>query len=49
MYAIRSYYEIGFADVTVDEDGVVRRGLLFLDDGKDFSVSLALRLRNNFV
>ena len=36
--------QIGFADVPVDDDGVVRRGLLFLDDGENFSVSLALRL-----
>jgi adenylate cyclase len=36
--------QIGFADVAVDDDGVVRRGLLFLDDGEDFSVSLSLRL-----
>jgi len=36
--------QIGFSDVTVDDDGVVRRGLLFLDDGENFSVSLALRL-----
>ena len=41
---LRGTEQIGFADVTVDEDGVVRRGLLFLDDGKNFSVSLALRL-----
>jgi len=41
---LRGTERIGFADVTVDEDGVVRRGLLFLDDGKDFSVSLSLRL-----
>lgn len=42
--ALQGTEQIGFADVTVDEDGVVRRGLLFLDDGKDFSVSLSLRL-----
>ncbi|MDX1374223.1 MAG: adenylate/guanylate cyclase domain-containing protein [Burkholderiales bacterium] len=41
---LRGTEQIGFADVTVDEDGVVRRGLLFLDDGENFSVSLALRL-----
>jgi adenylate cyclase len=35
---------IGFSDVTPDDDGVVRRGLLFLDDGKTSSTSLALRL-----
>jgi adenylate cyclase len=42
--ALRGTDRIGFADIAIDEDGVVRRGLLFLDDGKDFSVSLSLRL-----
>jgi len=42
--ALQGTEQIGFADVTVDDDGVVRRGLLFLDDGESFSVSLALRL-----
>ena len=41
---LRGTEQIGFSDVTVDDDGVVRRGLLFLDDGKSFSFSLALRL-----
>lgn len=41
---LRGTEQIGFADVTIDDDGVVRRGLLFLDDGENFSVSLALRL-----
>jgi adenylate cyclase len=41
---LRGSEQIGFADVTVDDDGVVRRGLLFLDDGQTFSVSLSLRL-----
>ena len=41
---LRGSDQIGFADVTVDGDGVVRRGLLFLDDGENFSVSLSLRL-----
>lgn len=41
---LRGTEQIGFADVTVDDDGVVRRGLLYLDDGKSFSVSFALRL-----
>ena len=41
---LRGTEQIGFADITVDYDGVVRRGLLFLDDGKNISVSLALRL-----
>jgi CHASE2 domain-containing sensor protein len=42
--ALRGTEQIGFADITVDQDGVVRRGLLFLDDGKNFSLSLSLRL-----
>ena len=42
--ALRGTERIGFSDVTVDSDGVVRRGLLFLDDGQNFSVSLPLRL-----
>ena len=41
---LRGTDQIGFADVTIDDDGVVRRGLLFLDDGENFSFSLALRL-----
>ena len=41
--------QIGFADVPVDDDGVVRRGLLFLDDGENFSVSLALRLAMSYL
>lgn len=41
---LRGTDQIGFADVPMDDDGVVRRGLLFLDDGENFSVSLALRL-----
>jgi len=46
---LRGTEQIGFADVNVDDDGVVRRGLLFLDDGKDFSVSLSLRLALAFL
>src|SRR5262245_28208284 len=42
--ALRETERVGFSDVTVDDDGVVRRGLLFLDDGKTTHVSLALRL-----
>ena len=42
--ALRGTERIGFSDVTVDSDGVVRRALLFLDDGQTFSVSLPLRL-----
>ncbi len=35
--------QVGFADVVEDYDGVVRKGLLFLDDGKTVLQSLALR------
>jgi adenylate cyclase len=35
---------IGFGDVVVDPGGVVRRGLLFLDDGVSVSYSFALRV-----
>jgi len=34
---------IGFADLPVDPDSLIRRGLLFRDDGKDTATSLALR------
>ncbi|HSF47042.1 MAG TPA: CHASE2 domain-containing protein, partial [Burkholderiales bacterium] len=42
--ALQGTEQIGFSDVTPDDDGVVRRGLLFLDDGKTSHTSLALRL-----
>lgn len=38
---------VGFSDVPIDEDGLVRRGLLFLDDGRQvftaFALAVALR------
>jgi adenylate cyclase len=36
--------QVGFTDVVVDPGGIVRRGLLFLDDGNTTVASLALRL-----
>lgn len=36
--------QVGFSDVVVDRGGTVRRGLLFLDDGRTTVYSLALRL-----
>ena len=36
--------QTGFNDIVVDRDGVVRRGLLFLDDGSKVSESFALSL-----
>lgn len=32
---------VGFSDVVVDSDGIVRRGLLFLDDGMNFFQSFS--------
>jgi adenylate cyclase len=36
--------QTGFNDIIVDPGGIVRRGLLFLDDGKNVFYSFALRL-----
>jgi adenylate cyclase len=36
--------QIGFSDVLVDRGGIVRRGLLFLDDGEGVAYSFPLRL-----
>jgi len=36
--------QLGFNDVIPDSDGVVRRALLYLDDGEDFFTSLPLQL-----
>ncbi|MGE5842800.1 MAG: CHASE2 domain-containing protein [Deltaproteobacteria bacterium] len=36
--------QVGFNDILVDPGGVVRRGLLFLDDGDGVAYSFALRL-----
>ena len=42
--ALKDTDQIGFNDILVDPGGIVRRGLLFLDDGKDVYYSFALRL-----
>jgi adenylate cyclase len=42
--ALRGTEQVGFNDVLVDRDGVVRRGLLFLDDGEHTAYSFSLRL-----
>jgi adenylate cyclase len=41
--------QIGFTDILVDPDGVVRRGLLFLDDGTTTFFAFGLRLALLFV
>lgn len=41
---VKDTEQVGFNDVLVDPGGIVRRGLLFLDDGKNLYYSFALRL-----
>ena len=41
---IRETDQVGFNDIIVDPGGIVRRALLFLDDGKNVYSSFALRL-----
>jgi adenylate cyclase len=41
---LRDTERVGFNDVLVDPGGIVRRGLLFLDDGTAISYSFPLRL-----
>ena len=36
--------QVGFADIIIDPGGIVRRGLLFLDDGQSVAFALSLRL-----
>ena len=42
--ALQGTDRIGFNDFLIDRDGVVRRGLLFLDDGATVTYAFALRL-----
>jgi adenylate cyclase len=42
--ALKDTNRVGFNDIIVDPGGIVRRGLLFLDDGKNVFYSFALRL-----
>jgi len=42
--AVRNAEQLGFNDVLVDPGGIVRRGVFFLDDGKDVFHSFSLRL-----
>ncbi len=45
--ALKGTTQVGFNDIIVDPDGIVRRGLLFLDNGKTvfYSFDLLLALR----
>ncbi len=40
---------VGFSDMVIDPDGVVRRGLLFLDDGREVHYALSLRLALDYL
>ena len=42
--ALKNTDQVGFNDIIVDPGGIVRRVLLFLDDGRNVSFSFALRL-----
>ena len=41
--------QIGFNDLLIDRDGIVRRGLLFLDDGNESVYAFSLRLALKFL
>jgi adenylate cyclase len=41
---LKNSQQIGFNDVIDDTDGIVRRGLLFLDDGQKYATSFPLML-----
>jgi len=43
-WMLKNPEQLGFNDILVDRGGIVRRGLLFLDDGKNVYYSFALRL-----
>lgn len=46
---LRGTDRVGFSDMVVDADGVVRRGLLFLDDGTRFSRSFPFLLAMKYL
>ncbi|GJQ58682.1 MAG: adenylate/guanylate cyclase domain-containing protein [Candidatus Scalindua sp. AMX11] len=41
---LRNTDQVGFCDIIVDPGGIVRRGILFMDDGETVEYSFALRL-----
>jgi len=47
--ALKGTDQVGFNDILVDPGGVVRRGLLFLDDGEQALESFALRLATRYL
>jgi len=46
---LRGTDRVGFSDIVVDAGGIVRRGLLYLDDGTNFSRSLSLELASKYL
>ncbi|MDH5547898.1 MAG: adenylate/guanylate cyclase domain-containing protein [Gammaproteobacteria bacterium] len=40
---------VGFSDLLMDTDGIVRRGLLYLDDGDHFSTAFSLKLAMHYL
>lgn len=40
---------VGFSDLLLDPDGIVRRGLAFLDDGEQFAMSFALKIAQSYL
>lgn len=43
-YMVKDMSLVGFNDIVIDTDGIVRRGLLFIDDGESISYSFSLLL-----
>lgn len=46
---IRNTEQVGFNDIVVDQGGIVRRALLFLDDGENVYHAFALRLASLYL
>ena len=46
---VKGTAKVGFNDIVVDSGGIVRRGLLFLDDGQTALYSFALRLALHYL
>lgn len=42
--ALQGTDRIGFTDMVMDDDGYVRRGLLYMDDGENYFFSLSLKI-----
>ncbi|MBC8018960.1 MAG: adenylate/guanylate cyclase domain-containing protein [Verrucomicrobia bacterium] len=49
LSVIKSTNQAAFGDIIVDPGGIVRRGLLFLDDGQNSFTSLALKLASLYL